>query len=167
MNARLAIVEHDSVQVGRLAASLRAEGCEFKSLVEGEALESPKVREHLANAAPESSRLFGESAAMGRVRALIARVASASATVLIQGETGTGKELAARALHDLSARAKGPFIPVDCAALPTNLLESELFGHAKGAFRRARHAQPRGERRRGGRTFRHSQRRRNEQHDTK
>jgi two-component system response regulator HydG len=132
MNARLAMVEDDSRQVGRFAASLRGDA--LGAHHEDEAHLELNPGGPPAKIAADSSRLFGQSAAMSRLRELIGRVASASATVLIQGETGTGKELAARALHNLSSRSKGPFIPVDCAALPTTLLESELFGHAKGAF---------------------------------
>jgi len=80
------------------------------------------------------SRLIGGSAAMGRVRALIAKVAPTHSTVLVVGETGTGKELVARALHDQSLRADMPFVPINCGALPENLIESELFGHRKGSF---------------------------------
>jgi DNA-binding NtrC family response regulator len=78
--------------------------------------------------------LIGESAALYRVREQIAQVASTDSTVLIQGETGTGKELVARAIHDNSARRERPLIKINCAALPRELVESELFGHEKGAF---------------------------------
>ncbi len=81
-----------------------------------------------------SSDLIGESAGMQLVRRLIAKVAPTNSTVLILGETGTGKELVARALHDQSLRAEMPFVPINCGALPENLIESELFGHRKGAF---------------------------------
>jgi DNA-binding NtrC family response regulator len=78
--------------------------------------------------------LVGESSAMRRVRELIARVGPTDATVLITGETGVGKELVARALHEVSSRALRPFVPVNCAAFTETLLESELFGHERGAF---------------------------------
>ncbi len=78
--------------------------------------------------------LVGQSHQMVEIYKLIARVASLETTVLIQGETGTGKELVARAIHGASARAGRPFVVVDCAALPETLFESELFGHERGAF---------------------------------
>jgi DNA-binding NtrC family response regulator len=78
--------------------------------------------------------LVGGSPAMRRVYAVIERVAPTTTTVLIQGETGTGKELVARAIHDASPRRDGRFLAIDCGAIPETLIESELFGHVRGAF---------------------------------
>ena len=78
--------------------------------------------------------LVGKGSAIQSVRKLIEQVASKDANVLILGESGTGKEVVARAIHEMSGRAKGPFVPVNCGAIPGELLESELFGHEKGAF---------------------------------
>lgn len=78
--------------------------------------------------------LIGTSSRMQEIYRLIAKVADTDSTILIQGESGTGKELVARALHFNSSRQRHPFVTVNCSALPENLLESELFGHAKGAF---------------------------------
>ncbi len=80
------------------------------------------------------SELVGETDSMLRVRELTAKVAPTNSTVLILGETGTGKELIARSVHDQSLRADKPFVPINCGALPENLIESELFGHRRGAF---------------------------------
>ena len=79
-------------------------------------------------------QLIGKTPIMQHVCKLITKVAPTQSTVLIRGETGTGKELAARAVHDQSPRAEAPFVTVNCGALPENLIESELFGHRKGAF---------------------------------
>lgn len=78
--------------------------------------------------------LVGESNGMDRVRSLIAKVAPTNSTVMIQGETGTGKELVARSLHEQSQRSDQPFVAINCGALPETLIESELFGHRRGAF---------------------------------
>ena len=80
------------------------------------------------------ARFVGASAAAVHVRELVARVSKTDATVLIQGESGTGKEVVAKLVHDLSGRSSGPFIPINCGAIPSELLESELFGHEKGAY---------------------------------
>jgi sigma-54 specific flagellar transcriptional regulator A len=81
-----------------------------------------------------NQRFVGQSSAIAKVRHLIEQVASKDATVLILGESGTGKEMVAKAVHEHSSRAHGPFVAVNCTAIPAELLESELFGHEKGAF---------------------------------
>ena len=83
------------------------------------------------------AHLFGTSRALEKVLKQARSVASTTATVLLTGENGTGKEMLARAIHKESQRAAGPFVPVSCAALPETLIESELFGHEKGAFTNA------------------------------
>jgi two-component system nitrogen regulation response regulator NtrX len=101
------------------------------------AVELRRARElsrKLATDLGRDERLVGSSAAMQEVRALIARIAPSEARVLILGESGTGKELVATALHAGSTRAGGPFVRVNSAAMPRDLLESELFGHERGAF---------------------------------
>jgi transcriptional regulator with GAF, ATPase, and Fis domain len=96
----------------------------------------------LALATASLPRVVGTSEAMGRLASVVRAVAGRTEPVLVLGETGTGKELVARALHELSARRAGPFVAVNCAALPESLAESELFGHTKGAFSGATTARP-------------------------
>ncbi len=98
-----------------------------------------KVNQFLSHAEDEESgyELLGQSPAMDKLRQLIRKVARTQATVLIQGESGTGKELVARALYRQSPRSSAPFIKMNCAAVPENLIESEFFGHEKGAFTNA------------------------------
>jgi len=112
--------------------------------VMGTLLERAIQHRHLQNQADRLSRqlsykgvlgdLVGEAPCMQEIFSLIRQVAPTSASVLISGESGTGKELVARAIHSLSSRSEGPFVAVNCAALPESLMESELFGHEKGAF---------------------------------
>ncbi len=89
---------------------------------------------HLFSAGPGVPKMLGRAVPMQEVARLVERVAPSDATVLILGESGTGKELVAQALHAFSPRRKGPFIAINCAAIPDTLLENELFGHEKGSF---------------------------------
>jgi len=111
----------------------------LRSLVEGAGRERALAKENallrrMLREASSSRQLLGESAPMRQLHALIEKIADAPSAVLITGETGSGKEVVARAIHAGGARADRPFVTINCAALPESLLESELFGHARGAF---------------------------------
>jgi formate hydrogenlyase transcriptional activator len=106
---------------------------EIKTLKERLAREELKVDDDIQNEGP-FDEIVGRSAALRRVLQQVETVAPTDSTVLIYGETGTGKELIARAIHNLSSRNGNAFVKMNCAAIPTGLLESELFGHEKGAF---------------------------------
>jgi two-component system C4-dicarboxylate transport response regulator DctD len=97
-------------------------------------LENRALRRELADHAADATRIIGHSAAMEQVRRLIANVASTDAAVLINGDTGAGKEVIARSLHGQSPRRDKPFVAVNCAALPESMFESEMFGYEAGAF---------------------------------
>lgn len=88
----------------------------------------------LKKAVSKHNQMIGQSAPMDEIREMIQKVAPTAARVLVSGENGTGKELVARQLHELSSRSHAPFIEVNCAAIPSELIESQLFGHEKGAF---------------------------------
>jgi len=109
----------------------------------GDGLETHRTSDAEAGRAPsrhDRTLILGRSIRMRQIFALIRKIAPTDVSVLIQGETGTGKELAARAIHDLSTRARAPFVVIDCGAIPANLIESELFGHERGAFTGASYA---------------------------
>jgi len=138
-------VEH-AVRATRLGAYdfvLKPPDLEHLEVVLRRAMEHAHLRrevDHLRAGAAVSATLLGESAGLKLVMQQLDKVARSSATkVLIQGETGTGKELMARYLHGRSARAAAPFIDLNCSAIPEQLLESQLFGHEKGAFTDAKH----------------------------
>ena len=135
----LMLVGSDSPQMERLTKV----GSPYA--VQIEVLDFPLRYERLAEAVrrapplrtqgnPAPLRLVGASAAMGRVNALIRQVSPFDSSVLVLGESGTGKEMVARAIHDCSPRRDKPFVAINCGAIPAELLESELFGHEKGAF---------------------------------
>ncbi|NRQ17297.1 sigma-54-dependent transcriptional regulator [Ensifer sesbaniae] len=97
-------------------------------------LEVRELRARLENRQMTAARIIGDSAAIERVRHLIGELGNSAADVLIQGETGTGKELVARCLHDASPRRSGNFVAINCGGVPENLFDSEIFGHEPGAF---------------------------------
>ncbi len=129
---RLGAYDHLTKPVGR---------AELAGLIGGMLALSAAAAPNLPAAAAPSS-LIGSSDAMRRVQKAVGLAADSDATVLLQGETGTGKEVAARALHAHGRRGAGPFVPVNCAAIPADLLESELFGHLRGAFTGATQDRP-------------------------
>jgi len=96
--------------------------------------EAPAGRKAAKGTSSPLDRLIGTSPAIRQCKQMIAKLARSQAPVLVSGDSGSGKELAARLIHDLGPRADGPFIPVNCGAIPTELMESEFFGHKKGSF---------------------------------
>ena len=106
---------------------------QLRNLVQA-ALRLPGTEEVVGTAEQEGPELLGASPAMQQVRAMIEKLARSQAPVYISGESGSGKEVAARLIHARSARSAGPFVPVNCGAIPENLMESEFFGYRKGAF---------------------------------
>jgi len=120
----------DALALLQVFANLAASGAHNAAQHESVIRENRGLRETLKR----RGEIIGNSAALRQVAEMVNRVAGSNATVLLLGETGTGKELTARRVHERSPRAEKPFIAINCAALPETLLESELFGHEKGAF---------------------------------
>jgi len=131
INRRAGSFTDDDIEVLRLFAELAATGVSNARAHQRLQRENEGLRESFAS---RDSGMIGQSAALADVQKLCQRVARSHATVLLLGETGTGKELTARHIHVLSERKDRPFIGINCAALAETLLESELFGHEKGAF---------------------------------
>ncbi len=135
-------IEHAvaSIKSGAIDYLTKPVGAHQLELAVGQALEFVRLRSENAQLRQEvlefrsAHELIGESEALTRILETVKVVASTRASVLLQGESGTGKELLARMIHNLSDRGDGPFISINCAALPDNLVESVLFGHEKGAF---------------------------------
>src|SRR5262245_56881972 len=130
MNGPSSGFDSDHLQLVTAISNLAAVALDTARYVERLSNETKRLQDELNF----DRAMIGESAPMKEVRGFIAKVAPTESTVLIRGESGTGKQMVARAIHLNSPRAKFPFIAINCAALPENLIESELFGHEKGAF---------------------------------
>jgi transcriptional regulator with GAF, ATPase, and Fis domain len=149
-----AIDDSDVTLLGMVAAQLAIalQNAEYVQQIQKQKAEIEELHKRLqaenvvlraeVRAASQFKEIIGSSVALQRVLALVEKVAPTDASVLITGETGTGKELIARAIHDLSPRRDGPLISVNCPAIPPGLAESELFGHERGAFTDAVEARP-------------------------
>jgi len=124
-------VDDDTERDIRNAAQLALHRIELLARI---STRSERVKKTISASTPVFEELVGDFALMARLRQEVSVAARRDSTVLIEGETGTGKELIARAIHRASERARGLFIPVNCGAIPESLIESELFGHEKGAF---------------------------------
>ncbi|GAW96290.1 MULTISPECIES: sigma-54 dependent transcriptional regulator [Colwellia] len=143
-NPSVPFILHDVLDANELASNVNVIGTLFAPLNYAQLTELIHHCHQYHNKLPRKSMklgnsvlfrsLIGSSELMAQVRFLIEQVAKTPASVLVLGESGTGKEVIARNIHNLSDRAKGPFVPLNCGAIPAELLESELFGHEKGAF---------------------------------